>query len=196
MSKARQADNARRHFLRAGVGALAVVGTGLAAWPFLQSWRPSARARAAGEPVVIDPSKIEPGQQVTLSWRGKPIFVLRRTESMISELTQASLLQRLRDPDSEQPQQPEYAGGPLRSRRRDLFVAIGLCTHLGCVPNFHPETGDTVFATAWTGGYFCPCHGSKFDLAGRVFRNVPAPLNLAIPPHYYGDSGLLIIGQD
>lgn len=186
----------RRHFLTVGAGVLAATGVGLAAWPFISSLQPSKRARAQGGPTVIDPRKIEPGQLVTASWRGKPIFVLRRTKQMIATLSDKTLFRYLRDPLSEEPQQPEYADGPLRSRREDIFVAVGLCTHLGCVPGFRPEPGQTEFADFWPGGYFCPCHGSKFDLAGRVFKGVPAPLNLAVPPYRYDENGFLEIGID
>jgi len=164
-----------------------------AAVPFVTSLLPSARARAAGAPVDVDISKIEPGMQITALWRGKPIWVLHRTASMLAKLGKHDYL--LADPRSEQPQQPPYCKNATRSIHPDHFVVIGICTHLGCSPTFRREVGAPDLGADWPGGYFCPCHGSKFDLAGRVFKGVPAPLNLVVPPHQYVSKDLVRIGE-
>ena len=182
----------RRRFL-IGVTSF-VAGAGLVgvATPFLQSWNPSAKARAEGAPVRVDVSKIEPGEMITLEWQGKPVWVLRRTRENFLNLDKTDHREELRDPDSEVNQQPDYARNAYRSIRDDIFVAVGVCTHLGCVPNYEPDGMLGVEHAL----YFCPCHGSKFDLAGRVFKGVPAPTNLIIPPHQYLDNNILEIGAD
>ena len=187
-------NNGRRRFLVAAtsvVGAAGVVGV---ATPFLQSWNPSAKAKAAGAPVKVNISKLAPGQQVVYEWRGKPVFVLRRTQAMLDELT--SLNSRLRDPESQNSEQPEYAANESRARNEEFLVLVGLCTHLGCSPKYLPEVKPMEFDVNWKGGYFCPCHGSKFDLAGRVYKGVPAPTNLVVPPYSFEGDDILIIGKD
>ena len=157
--------------------------------PFLSSWSPSARARSAGAPVVADISKLEPGQLVIVKWRGKPVWVVRRDEAALATLSEVT--DELRDPDSESSNQPEYATNEYRSRNPEYLIMEGICTHLGCSPTYQPEiTAD------FQGGFFCPCHGSKFDFAGRVYQGVPAPLNLPVPPHYYIREGVILIGED
>ncbi len=186
----------RRNFLIGAtslVGAAGVVG---AAVPFVGSWNPSARALAAGAPIKVDISKLEAGQILgpLPAWRDKPIFVVKRSEEQLSELS--SLNNRLADPNSSRPQQPIYAQNETRSIRRDVLVLVGLCTHLGCSPQFKPMVQPEQFDAEWLGGFFCACHGSKFDMAGRVYSGVPAPSNLEVPPHYYQDDSVLVIGED
>lgn len=186
-------NRGRRRFLVGATTVVGAVGTVGVAVPFVASWQPSARARAAGAPVRADISKLEPGQRLIVEWRGRPVWVINRTEEMI-ERTENNDPERLSDPDSERPQQPSYISGPLRSARREIGVLIGICTHLGCSPLYRPEP-DAVDMPDWPGGFFCPCHGSYFDLAGRVFRNVPAPTNLEVPPYRFEDDDI-IIGED
>lgn len=191
------ADGKRRHFLVSAAATTAVVGAGFAAWPFIASFRPSARAQAIGGPVTVNLSSIEPGQQVTVTWRGQPVWVLRRTPEMLERMRHEHWVNELRDPDSiVDTQQPIYAQNATRSLRSDIFVAVALCTHLGCVPLFHPEVRAASLGEDWMGGFFCPCHGSKFDLAGRVTKNVPAPTNLVVPPHRFVGDDILEIGVD
>lgn len=175
-----------------GIGA---VGAAVAAVPFVMSMTPSARARAAGAPVEIDISKIEPGQKITEEWRGKPVWVVRRTPEMLKSLETVS--DRLADPKSEVGMQPGYAQNLERALKPEYLVLIGICTHLGCSPQAKLEAGDAPeLGDDWPGGFFCPCHGSKFDLAGRVFKNVPAPTNLEVPPYSYISDSLIIVGVD
>ena len=182
--------------LGATVG-LAGIGAMFTAVPFIASMRPSQRARAAGAPVEVDVSKLEPGQQITVVWRGRPVWVLRRSPEMLELMRTATHVQRLRDPYSEvRTQQPDYARNPERSLRPELLVVVAICTHLGCVPSFRPAVGTTDLGSDWIGGYFCPCHGSRFDFAGRVFKGVPAPTNLAIPPNRFLDKNLIEVGVD
>lgn len=185
-------DFARRRLTQAtaAVGGLAIAG---AAAPFIASLAPSERARAAGAPVEADASRVAPAELGTFEWRGKPVWVVRRTEGMLKRLD--SLRAELIDPDSEvTSQQPDYARNPARSRRPELLVAVGLCTHLGCVPGYHPDPGS--LQPGWPGGFYCPCHGSKFDLAGRVYRGSPAPTNLVVPPHSFTGGDRILIGRD
>ncbi len=192
MSKA-PVDSGRRRFLTAATGVVGGIGAVGAAVPFIKSWNPSAKAKAAGAPVRVDISKIEPGQLIRVEWRGKPVWIVNRPQSMLDTL--ASQDGSLRDPNSEEPQQPEYAQNETRSIRPEMFVAVGLCTHLGCSPTYLPDTfGEQVQGVA--AGFFCPCHGSKFDMAGRVYSGVPAPLNLVVPPHQYEDENTILIGLD
>ncbi len=189
------ADERRRRFLTGAVGVVGAVGVLGAAGTFTAALAPSERARALGAPVDVDISKLEPGQQLTVKWRGKPVWVLRRTEQMLNDLPR--LNPRLRDPDSlVTSQQPPYARNPYRAIRSEYLVVIGLCTHLGCVPNFRPEYAPPDLGPEWLGGYFCPCHGSRFDLAGRVFQGVPAPTNLVVPPHTYVNDTVVRVGID
>lgn len=174
------------------VGAGGVVG---AAVPFVGSWNPSAKAKAAGAPVEVDISKVEPGQMITVEWRGKPVFVLRRTKEALAGLE--TLDSGLRDPNSEKSVQPDYAQNEPRSIKPEIGILLGLCTHLGCAPNYQPEVGSVdIGELEWQGGFFCKCHGSKYDLAGRVFKNVPAPLNLEVPKHQYLSDSVILIGED
>jgi ubiquinol-cytochrome c reductase iron-sulfur subunit len=174
----------------AAAGGLAIAG---AAAPFLASLAPSERARAQGAPVEADASSLAPGELATIEWRGKPVWVLRRSEDVLKRL--ASMAYELTDPGSKvSAQQPEYARNPTRSRQPELFVAVGLCTHLGCVPAYLPEPGS--LQPGWPGGFYCPCHGSKFDLAGRVYRGSPAPTNLVVPPYSFAAGDKIVIGED
>lgn len=171
------------------------VGVTLASVPFIASLKPSDRALAAGSPVMADISKLEPGQQITVNWRQKPVWVLRRTPQILETLT--TLSHRLRDPESRiESQQPPYARNEYRSIRPEYLVVIAICTHLGCVPSFRPDIAPLDLGAEWMGGYFCPCHGSRFDFAGRVFKGVPAPTNLVVPSHRYLSDYLIEIGVD
>lgn len=184
-------DNNRRRFLTAGTAAVAAVGAGFVAVPFLKSWAPSARARSAGAPVEVDISKLELGQQIIVKWRGKPVWVVRRDQDALATLSTESLQESLSDVGSEDSIQPEYAKNEYRSRNPEFLVIEGICTHLGCSPTYRPEiTAD------FQGGFFCPCHGSKFDFAGRVYAGVPAPTNLPVPPYYFKSDSVLLIGED
>ena len=190
-------SNRRRRLLVSATAALGGAGLLVSAWPFLASMRPSRRTRSAGAPVVVDISRLEPGQQITVEWRRKPVWVLRRTTEMLARMARPRHLARLRDPDSDvRSQQPEYARNPTRSLHPEHLVVIGICTHLGCVPTFRPEVAPRDLGPDWDGGYFCPCHGSRFDLAGRVYRDVPAPTNLVVPPYHYPEEGVVEIGVD
>jgi len=185
-------DRNRRHFLTVATAVTGVVGAGFAAVPFLSSLKPSARAQALGAPVEVSLASLEPGEMIRVLWRGKLIFILRRTQAMLERLSNHD--DQLRDPDSKEvDQQPSYAANETRSVKPEYLVVEGSCTHLGCAPL---EDFDVRPADNWPGGFFCPCHGSKFDLAGRVFKGVPAPLNLRIPPYRYVNDDLILIGQD
>ena len=185
-------DRNRRHFLTVATVATGVVGAGFAVYPFLASLQPSARAQALGAPVEVAIGSLEPGEMVRVLWRGKLVFVLRRSEEMLSRL--ADNLDNLRDPNSEVvEQQPQYAANETRSVKPEYLVVEGSCTHLGCAPieDFELRPSEN-----WSGGFFCPCHGSKFDMAGRVFTGVPAPTNLRVPPYRFVRDDLILIGQD
>jgi ubiquinol-cytochrome c reductase iron-sulfur subunit len=174
------------------VGAAGVVGVAV---PFVGSWNPSAKAKAAGAPVKANISKIEPGQMITVEWRGKPVYIVRRTDDSLESLDQMEEL--LRDPASEESEQPVYAENKYRSIKEHVLVLLGLCTHLGCAPTYRPDVGaQDLGGDEWQGGFFCPCHGSKFDLAGRVYKGVPAPINLEVPPHQYLTDDVVLIGED
>jgi len=189
-------DNSRRRFLTAATSVVGVVGTVGLAIPFISSMNPSARAKAAGAPVEVDISKLEPGGMVTVEWRGKPVWVVRRTEENMKDLQ--GLADKLADPNSETTQQPEYAKNLHRSRSdtANVIVMVGICTHLGCSPKYRPEMAPADLGADWKGGFFCPCHGSTFDLAGRVFSGVPAPTNLVVPPHIYLSKSVILVGKD
>ncbi|KDP87172.1 ubiquinol-cytochrome C reductase [Cupriavidus sp. SK-3] len=184
----------QRRLLLLATGTMSGVGLVGTLLPFIASMAPSDAARSRGAPVEVDLDSVEPGSLVTVAWRGKPVWILHRTGDMLERLGRHDSL--LGDPLSKKDQQPANARNATRSLRPDIFVAIGICTHLGCVPTYRPEAGAADLGDDWPGGFFCPCHGSKFDLAGRVFRNVPAPLNLEIPPHAYQGETHLVIGQD
>lgn len=188
-------DEKRRRLLLVATSAAGAAVAGGVAVPFLASWFPSARALAAGAPVEANISKIELGQQITIEWRGKPVWILRRTPEMLALLPKNGPL--LVDPDSKDAQQPAYVKGPERSIKPEVFVATGVCTHLGCSPTLKKEIGAASDMGAdWPGGYYCPCHNSRFDLAARVFKGSPAPTNLAIPPHRYVSDAVVVIGED
>lgn len=185
----------RRRFLTAATTTLGAMGMAALSGPFIVSWLPSEKARSAGAPVKFNPEKLEPGQQVILGWRGKPVFVVRRTPEILKRLKDNIHLRLLRDPDSKiKTQQPDYAANAFRSIQDEFFVVIGICTHLGCIPTFRPEFAPADLGPQWVGGYYCPCHGSRFDLAGRVFKNVPAPTNLIVPPYRFLSDKLIEIG--
>lgn len=185
----------RRRVLVAATSVVGAVGTGYALVPFVASMNPSARARAAGAPVEADVSKLEPGALLRVKWRGKPVWVVHRTPEMIAAL--ASNDSKLVDPKSDlDTQQPSYCQNPTRSIKPEYLVAVGICTHLGCSPTYRPEVAPDDLGADWKGGFFCPCHGSRFDLAARVFKNVPAPTNLVIPKHAYLNATTIIIGED
>jgi len=186
-------NSGRRKFLTLTTAVVGGVGAAAVAVPFVKSWSPSEKAKAAGAPVAIDISKIKPGQLIRVEWRGKPVWIVSRTQKILDEL--ASLNEQLRDPNSQEPQQPEYAINAGRSLKPEIFVAVGICTHLGCSPTYLPDS-FTEQVQGVESGFFCPCHGSKFDMAGRVFQNVPAPLNLVIPPHHYVSDTKILIGLD
>ena len=188
------ADLSRRQFLTIATTATAGVGAVLAAWPFVASFEPSARARALGAPVEVDFAKLESGAMLKVTWRGRPVWVLRRTEAMLASLP--TMDDQLRDPNSLESSQPNYAQNPHRSLRPELLVVVGACTHLGCSPVERFDIGPEDLGSDWPGGFYCPCHGSKFDLAGRVYAGVPAPLNLQIPPYRYTSDTSILIGTD
>ena len=184
----------RRKFLITAtsvLGAGAVVGVSI---PFVAAFNPSEKAKAAGAPARADISKLEKGEMMLVEWRGIPIYIIRHTEESLAVLN--NNLFRLSDPDSKQNQQPDYAKNKNRSIKKNIVVLSGVCTHLSCTPKFYPDLGTTDFDANWQGGFFCPCHGSKFDLVGRVYSGVPAPTNLSVPPHYYESDDILVIGED
>jgi ubiquinol-cytochrome c reductase iron-sulfur subunit len=187
-------DDEKRRFLTQAAIVVGAVGAGFLTVPFVASMRPSAKAQALGAPVEVDVSKIEPGQRIIVSWRGKPVWVVRRTPEILTALP--TLDDKLLDPRSEQSEQPEAARNEVRAIKPELFVAIGICTHLGCSPVYRPEIAPADLGPEWKGGFFCPCHGSRFDLAGRVYKGVPAPVNLAIPPYSYISDTRIVIGLD
>ncbi len=187
-------NTSRRRFLVAATSVVGAAGAVGVATPFVKSWNPSAKAKAAGAPVKVNLSKLEPGQQVVVEWRGKPVFVVRRTKEMLVDLKAQGDL--LRDPKSEKSEQPSYATNEYRSVKDEYLILVGLCTHLGCSPKYLPEVKPMEFEAKWKGGYHCPCHGSKFDLAGRVYKGVPAPTNLVVPPYTYENDIVVIVGQD
>lgn len=188
-------NKGRRRLLIGATSAVGAVGAVGAAVPFVASWNPSAKAKTAGAPVKVDVSKLEPGQQMIVKWRGKPVWVVRRGDEALAELPKIS--DRMADPLSEVPQQPPYIPKtPIRALRDDIIVLVGICTHLGCSPTYRPEVAPADLGADWVGGFYCPCHGSRFDLSGRVYSGVPAPSNLVIPPHFYESENVIIVGLD
>lgn len=185
-------DKNRRCFLRAATTAVGGIGLAAASVPFFSYWMPSADTEAASAPMKIDISALKPREQLTVPWRGMPIWVISRDQEMLGSLSKVTDL--LRDPLSEQDQQPAYCKNTNRSIKPQFFIAIGICTHLGCVPTYRPDVGSV--SSDWNGGFYCPCHGSKYDLSGRVYQNVPAPLNLKIPRHMYISDTEIMIGED
>jgi ubiquinol-cytochrome c reductase iron-sulfur subunit len=189
-----EVDTGRRQFLTVATVAAGAVGAGFAAVPFLASWKPSARAKAMGAPVEVDISKLEPGAMVKVEWRGKAIFVVHRTKEMLGRLEGAA--RDLRDPESAESEQPEFAKNEARALKPEYLVVVGVCTHLGCAPLDKFAVGDVTVSADWPGGFFCPCHGSKFDLSGRVFKDVPAPTNLPVPPYRFVSDTRILIGAE
>ena len=187
-------DLGKHRFLTAATSAVGAVGAAFVAVPFVKSMSPSARAQAAGAPVEADISKMEPGQMLTVEWRGKPVWIVRRTEETLNTLKTLDGI--LADPASNESDQPEYCKNASRAIKPEYLITVGICTHLGCSPTFRPEMAPADLGPDWKGGFFCPCHGSRFDLAGRVYSGVPAPLNLVVPPHNYINDGRIMIGVD
>jgi len=187
-------DHGRRRFLTATTSVVGGLGVVAVAVPFIKSWEPSARAKAAGAPITADISKIELGQKVDYAWRGLPVFVVRRSKDQLAVLP--TLAPRLVDPNSTVDQQPDYIKGPTRAIKPEWLVVVGICTHLGCVPEFFPQIKPEPFDPNWKGGFFCPCHKSRYDLSGRVFSGVPAPKNLQVPPYNFVDATHIQIGVD
>jgi ubiquinol-cytochrome c reductase iron-sulfur subunit len=185
-------NKGRRRFLIAATSVVGAVGTGFAAVPFIQSWLPSAKAQAVGAPVEVNIGKLKDGQLLKVQWRGQTIGVLRRTDEMVADLSKVDAV--LADPESIKAVQPEYIHGEGRALRPDFLVINMHCTHLGCVPQMIPQVGPQPFDDNWNGGFYCPCHKSKFDLSGRVYSGVPAPTNLSIPPYSFLDDNTLMIG--
>jgi len=195
-SEADNVDGGRRHFLLVATTVTGIVGAGLTAVPFLASWKPSARAQALGAPVDADISKLDPGAILKVNWRGQAIYIVRRTQEMLATLASAAVVNNLRDPNSEESEQPAFAKNQDRSLKPEFLVLIGVCTHLGCAPMDRFQPQDAELGATWPGGFYCPCHGSKFDLAGRVFKDVPAPLNLRVPPYRFINDGVIQIGAE
>ena len=187
-------DCGRRRLLVATAAAGGVAGVATAV-PFVASWMPSERAKAAGAPVEVDISKLGPGQMMTVEWRGKPVWIINRTKEMLDSL--AKVADQLADPKSEKKMQPDYAKNDTRSIKPEILVAVGICTHLGCSPTEKFKSGaESGIDASWPGGFLCPCHGSTFDFAGRVYKAKPAPTNLEVPPHYYMSDSRILIGED
>jgi len=187
-------DNPRRRFLTVATSVVGGVGVVGAAVPFVASWNPSAKAKAAGADVEVDISVIEPGQLIRVMWRSKPVWIVRRTPEILAELGQHE--DQLRDPNSENEQQPAFAQNQYRSMKEEYLILVGICTHLGCSPQHMKDGAFEEYVEGVPEGFFCPCHGSKFDMAGRVFQNVPAPLNLVVPPYQFVDDTTVIIGSE
>lgn len=190
------AEPSRRDFLYIATGAFGAVGAAAAALPLISQMNPDASILAAGGPVDLDLSKVGPGQQVVVRWREKPIFVINRPSKVLQTLQDTKLMDRLADPQSKELQQPPYADNWHRSLKPEYAVLVGICTHLGCIPKFYPQPNASEPTANWPGGYFCPCHGSKYDLAGRVFKNVPAPYNLPVPPYRFVNETTVRIGEN
>jgi len=189
-----QVDTSKRWFLTKTATVAGAVGAAFVAIPFISSMQPSAKAQAAGAPVEVDISRLEPGQVIRVMWRSKPVWVLYRTPEALQSLTKLDA--SLRDPASKESDQPPASSNEYRSIKPEIFVALSVCTHLGCVPTFRPDVAPADLGPEWLGGFFCPCHGSRFDLAGRVYKGVPAPKNLDIPPYHYLSDSRLLIGEN
>ena len=190
----RTMDQTKRRFLIGATGIVGGVGAVAAATPFVMSFFPSERAKAAGAPVDVDIGKLEPGQKIDVEWRGKVVWIISRTKPMLESLPK--LDPKLADPNSINSQQPPYATNERRSIKDNVLVMVGICTHLGCSPTYRPDVAPADLGPDWLGGFFCPCHQSKFDLAGRVYKGMPAPTNLPVPPHKYVTDTRIIIGDD
>lgn len=193
MSNIKQINKARRNLVIASCAAGGAAGVA-AAVPFAASWLPSDRAKAGGAPVVADISTLKPGEMMTVEWRSKPVWIIYRTKEMLDGL--ARMDAKVSDPKSDVPMQPEYAKNEFRSIKPELLVLVGICTHLGCSPQEKPAADKAEMGADWTGGFFCPCHGSKFDLAGRVYKGAPAPVNLEVPKYAYLSDTRILIGED
>lgn len=189
------AGETRRDFLVLLAEAIAGVGAASAVWPFIDSMNPARDVIAAGAPVDIDIAKVQPGQQITVLWRSHPIFILHRNPAELNMLRQSRDIDLLSDPNSNIHQQGSYAANWNHSIKPEYLVVVGICTHLGCIPNFEPKP-DSNLGSNWPGGYFCPCHGSRYDLSGRVFKDVPAPYNLPIPPYHFVSDTVVRIGEN
>ncbi len=189
-----QVDRSKRRFLVAATSVAGGVAGVAVATPFVLSMLPSERAKAAGAPVEVDISKVEPGMQLAIAWQGKPVWIVNRTKAMLDVLP--TLSSRLVDPQSDQPQQPEYCKNVNRSIKPEYLVVVGICTHLGCSPNYRPDAGAADMGADWPGGWLCPCHGSRYDLSARVFKNMPAPLNMVVPPYKYLSATRILVGDD
>jgi ubiquinol-cytochrome c reductase iron-sulfur subunit len=189
-----QDGETRRDFITLAASAVTAVGAACAVWPLVSSMEPSEDVLAAGAPIDVDISKIEPGQQIVVLWRSHPVFIAHRTADELKTLQVPAENASLRDPNSDVFQQPAYAKNWHRSVKPEYLVVVGICTHLGCIPEFQPQPGSV--GPGWVGGYFCPCHGSRYDLAARVFQGVPAPYNLPVPPHHYLSDTVIRIGED
>ena len=187
-------DQGRRRLLTAATALTGPVGAVFAAAPFLASWKPNARAKALGAPIEIDISKLEPGAMLKVAWRGKPVWIVRRTPEMLLQLARATPF--LLDPGSEASLQPAFAKNVARALKPEFLVVLGVCTHLGCSPLPKFEAPDVTVSADWPGGFYCPCHGSKFDLSGRVLKGVPAPSNLTVPPYVFLSDGRILVGSD
>lgn len=194
-------NKSRRMILTGLTSTVSAVGVGYAAVPFVKSWEPSAKARAAGAPVTANIGAVAPGEMITVEWRGKPVYVVRRTAEALENLALLAERNKLLDPNSEKEQQPDYIDSSTRAiaGHEEFMVMVGLCTHLGCAPTYTPQVGADPTGSdngSWFGGFFCPCHGSKFDLSGRVYAGVPAPLNLLVPPYRFETDSVIVIGED
>ena len=187
-------DTTRRDFLLIATGAVGAVGAAAVVWPFVSQMQPDAQTIAEGAPIDVDIGGVTPGQQILVKWRGHPIFIVNRPEAALKELQSPELVGKLSDPDSKAMQQPDYAANWHRSVKPEYLVLVGVCTHLGCIPTFQPDKGSV--DPTWPGGYFCPCHGSKYDLSGRVYSGVPAPYNLPVPPYTFTNDKTLRIGEN
>jgi len=187
-------DTGRRKMLTVSASVVGALGAAVAVVPFVSTMSPSARALASGAPVEVDVSKLEPGQKIQVEWRRKPVWIVRRSEEMVSLLD--STEERVRDPNSDElGQQPEFARNQARSLKPEVLVLVGICTHLGCSPTFRPELAPEDLGPEWAGGFYCPCHGSSFDMAGRVYKNVPANKNLEVPPYKYISENVIVVGE-
>ena len=197
-----EVDHSRRRLLTAATVGTGAIGVAFAAVPFLASWQPSARAKALGAPVEVDASKLEAGQMLKVVWRGQPVFVVRRVKAILGQLGDHDAM--LADPNSDDSIQPGYikSSGPARARNPEYWVGLAVCTHLGCSPlgafeaNNSFQVAGTDLGQNWPGGFYCPCHGSKYDISGRVFKSMPAPKNLTVPPYAFADAARLVIGVD
>ena len=190
------ADPSRRDFLYLATAAVGTVGVAATLWPLIDQMNPDASTVAAGQPIDVDLSQIQPGQQIVVVWRSKPVFIVNRPKAALDELQNPQLVARLSDPDSEARQQPSYAANWHRSIKPEYLVVVGICTHLGCIPKFMPTPSATDPVANWPGGYFCPCHGSRYDLSARVYRGVPAPYNLPVPPYHFPNDKTVRVGEN